>query len=534
MQYKIIVDKQPSSNPSSEKKEYIIDIEELRFLGDVYDTLNIELDRTYVTRRLQLSEYGVLTILDEPVIEELTEVNIELFEGDNYIYISDMQGNHFYAEYLVKNDFTDTFVTENKMNSAISQSAQSIELSVSQTLQGYSTTEEMMATIQVTADEINAEVNKKVGNDELGTKITQNWESVQIAWNKITNYIQFINAMLQIKDSNNNLLMTLNNNGQDFYDSGTLFGHIGTSRYNKDTSQKGLIFGLNPNGKFMSWGKQDETGGDYIVKLYYASNNSFGKDKEGIYLSIPINANNGLYFSGNDINLHQGTYSDGTDYPGIIIGDNVNSNFAMFTRQQTMINSTNGLTINGRQVLTDTSDGRLKNNIKNSEISGINRIKEIKHRQFNWNKDNKYESIGYIAQELEEIDENYVVKNPQYDEKGNIIDNIYQVNSLPIIATATKAIAELTEKLEEKENTINKLLLFINRISEKLNMQEDYNKTFNSTKNIKSKVKSISTLDNMVNFENEIKYSNNIKIPKHTHFILKKDGNIEEKEVTNG
>ena len=65
-------------------------------------------------------------------------------------------------------------------------------------------------------------------------------------------------------------------------------------------------------------------------------------------------------------------------------------------------------------------------------------------------------------------------------------------------------------------------------------MQEDYNKTFNSTKNIKSKVKSISTLDNMVNFENEIKYSNNIKIPKHTHFILKKDGNIEEKEVTNG
>ena len=86
MQYKIIVDKQPSSNPSDEKKEYIIDIEELRVKGDVYDSLNIEKDRTYVTRRLSLSEYGVLSVLDEPIIQELTDLNIELFEGDTYIF----------------------------------------------------------------------------------------------------------------------------------------------------------------------------------------------------------------------------------------------------------------------------------------------------------------------------------------------------------------------------------------------------------------------------------------------------------------
>ena len=82
MQYKIIVDKQPSTNQSEEKKEYVIDIEELRVKGDVYDSLNIEMDRTYVTRRLSLSEYGVLSVLDEPIVQELTEVKIELFEGD--------------------------------------------------------------------------------------------------------------------------------------------------------------------------------------------------------------------------------------------------------------------------------------------------------------------------------------------------------------------------------------------------------------------------------------------------------------------
>lgn len=143
MQYKIIVDKQPSSNLSSEKKEYVIDIEELRVKGNVYDSLNIELNRTYVTRRLSLSEYGVLSVLEEPIIQELTDVDIKLFEGDNYIYLMDMQGNKFYAEYLIKNDFNDIYVNRNEMNSAITQTAENIELSVNQKLTGYATTDEL-------------------------------------------------------------------------------------------------------------------------------------------------------------------------------------------------------------------------------------------------------------------------------------------------------------------------------------------------------------------------------------------------------
>lgn len=180
MQYKIIVDKQPRTNPSDEKKEYIIDIEELRVKGNVYDSLNIEMDRTYVTRRLSLSEYGVLSVLQEPIIQELTDVDIKLFEGDNYIYLMDMQGNKFYAEYLIKNDFTDLYVTTNQMNSAITQSAESIELSVNQKLTSYATTDdleeqvtELNSTISQTAQEINLEVSKKVDDEELtGANIT--------------------------------------------------------------------------------------------------------------------------------------------------------------------------------------------------------------------------------------------------------------------------------------------------------------------------------------------------------------------------
>ena len=214
MQYKIIVDKQSRTNPSSEKKEYVIDIEELRVKGDVYDSLVITKDEDYVMRRLSLSEYQVLTELETPIKEPLKDITIELFEGDNYIYLVDMVGNKFYAEYIVKNDFTDIYVTTNEMNSAINQTAQSIELSVNQKLTGYSTTEEMNSAITVkaneitssvsstyatknelstakseikqTTDSITSTVSKKVGNDEVISKINQSSESVTIDANKIS------------------------------------------------------------------------------------------------------------------------------------------------------------------------------------------------------------------------------------------------------------------------------------------------------------------------------------------------------------
>lgn len=177
MQYKIIVDKQSRTNPSSEKKEYVIDIEELRVKGDVYDSLFITPDEDYVIRRLSLNEYNVLSVLPEPIKQPIPDINIELFEGDNYIYLVDMTGNKFYAEYLIKNDFNNTFATRGEMNSAINQTAQSIELSVNQKFEGYSTTEEMNAAINVKANEINSSVNSKLEDysttTEMNSAITQ-------------------------------------------------------------------------------------------------------------------------------------------------------------------------------------------------------------------------------------------------------------------------------------------------------------------------------------------------------------------------
>ena len=110
MKYIIVVDKQPRTNSSSEKREYEINIDELRKKGDVHDDFKIEEGVARVYRRIGLTKTHMTYILDEEIIEELGELKIKLFEGDNYIYIKDEYNNQMCAEYIVKSDFTDMYV----------------------------------------------------------------------------------------------------------------------------------------------------------------------------------------------------------------------------------------------------------------------------------------------------------------------------------------------------------------------------------------------------------------------------------------
>ena len=203
MKYKIIVDKQSRTNPSDKKREYVIDIEELRVKGDVYDSLIITKDEDYVMRRLELTEHHVLNILKEPIKQPIEDVNIELFEGENYIYLIDMLGNKFYAEYLINNDFNDNYATRREMNSAIKQSASQIELSVNEKLTNYSTTEEMRALIKLLSDQIILEVSKKVGEDEICSVISQSAEEILLKGNRV-----IIESDKFTLDKNGNIIAT--------------------------------------------------------------------------------------------------------------------------------------------------------------------------------------------------------------------------------------------------------------------------------------------------------------------------------------
>lgn len=102
-----------------------------------------------------------------------------------------------------------------------------------------------------------------------------------------------------------------------------------------------------------------------------------------------------------------------------------------------------------------SSDVRIKENIKDSTDSALDIINKIQHKEFDKKDDGRHYKIGYIAQEMEKIDPNFVIKRPEDKEKN--IEERYYINELPIIATLTKAIQEQQKQIEELKNKINKL-----------------------------------------------------------------------------
>lgn len=102
------------------------------------------------------------------------------------------------------------------------------------------------------------------------------------------------------------------------------------------------------------------------------------------------------------------------------------------------------------------SDIRLKENVKNSETDALETINQMKVRQFDWKErmGGWHQNIGFVADELEEIDPNLALGGG-YDENGEM--DIKQINSPYLLNYAIKAIQELSAKVDEQEKRIKEL-----------------------------------------------------------------------------
>lgn len=109
------------------------------------------------------------------------------------------------------------------------------------------------------------------------------------------------------------------------------------------------------------------------------------------------------------------------------------------------------LNVNGNVYANNiSSDRRIKDNIKDCDIKALDIINKIQHKQFDKKDDGKHYNIGYIAQDMEEIDSNFIIKR----EKTDTLEERYYINELPIIATLSKAIQELSQQVESLQNEI--------------------------------------------------------------------------------
>lgn len=491
MQYKIIVDKQSRTNPSDEKREYTIDIEELRVKGDVYDSLVITKDEDYVMRRLSLSEYQVLSVLETPIKEPLESINIELFEGDNYIYLIDMVGNKFYAEYLVKNEFNDTYTTKAEFKTAINETSQKIEL--------------MAMT--------------KLDKNEFATYLELNSEAVKVAWNMITDYLQMEvlneNASLTVRDEAKSLLMSLDKLGQHFYSENKNIMDVKVANVTPEEgiTKKALMFLLDTikmgNDGILGWGyKANENGQEIVIPAIYLGEVNSGEGY-GVHIvpTIPlflslnkIDTNNGelILELENKFNLKKNgntilrTYTNEEGIEAFSFKDNVlvdvggialNGGFIVgagniptsSTVEYFLASyNTNYLFVgqgeNGFSIYANSSDKNLKKNIKNTTNNALDKVMKIKHKEFNWKSNNEHQDIGYIAQDMELIDKTFV-HHTIIKDKDNKEHEDWQINTLSVLATATKAIQEQQEQIEElkeKDKQKDKLIQSLIERIEKL------------------------------------------------------------------
>lgn len=157
----------PSSNlypigDSSTKEFNFYFGEPLRIYNNIYDEFNIIFNEetgyceAKVIRRLNY-ENGQYYILDTPQEQHIANLTMELFKGNNYVYLKEYSNWRIYAKYIFNNELN----TE------------------------YATRVETKTEIRRTADEINLEVSKKVNENEVIAAINLSPETIKILANNL-------------------------------------------------------------------------------------------------------------------------------------------------------------------------------------------------------------------------------------------------------------------------------------------------------------------------------------------------------------
>ena len=148
------------------------------------------------------------------------------------------------------------------------------------------------SSIQILSDKIQSCVT----NDQMGTVIQQNAAAVRIAWNNNSKYVQFENGKIALYDaqvSDSKKRAVFDQNGIHFWRDGYYVGKIGTNVYTQNTSLKGIVFDLEPQGAYMTWAaKRSSSETNYLMKLFYASQNLNGAVADRVHLGCDLDMHN--------------------------------------------------------------------------------------------------------------------------------------------------------------------------------------------------------------------------------------------------
>lgn len=320
----------------------------------------------------------------------------------------------------------------------------------------YSTSSSVSSQIKQTSDAIMTEVNKKVNDSDFGTKITQNYSSVRIAWNSISKYIEFADGAINIYSSTNqgsdNLLCKMTHTGNWYYYKGTKIGKIGTNNFSDDANFKGLVFDLEAEAKYMCWAALDEsTDKDYTVKMIYYHDNS--KSKKGLHFGCNIYTDGSLYLTDNYRFIpytnggvgYAGEMSWVNDSNEVAVRvDGTSKVFKIFNNVTVDVYS--NIDLHNFDILNQ-SDARLKKNIKPTKVNALDFISQVEMKEFDWIESEEHCDIGIIAQQLQEVAPHLVDENK---ETGKLSIKINKF--IPYLVKAVQELSAMVDKDSHNPN----------------------------------------------------------------------------------
>ena len=150
--------------------------------------------------------------------------------------------------------------------------------------------EKLTASIKVNADNITSKVSK----GEMGSYITQYYNNVIIAFNKNSKYVQINPGEIAIYNygvENSKKRAVFDESGNHFYRDGYYVGAIGTNQWSGNNAHKGLVFDLEPQGKYMAFAqKASASATSYTTMLCFSRANSI-YDEYGVNLGCNLIGN---------------------------------------------------------------------------------------------------------------------------------------------------------------------------------------------------------------------------------------------------
>lgn len=411
MKITLCVDKQERKSPSSELRQYSIDIGcPLRSIDDTYDELKIITDDENkligsIIRRCYIDKYGVLKKLSPEETQELVLPEIKLFEGTNYIYIKEFTNLNMKIEYLTNAEMNKYFASKSEMKTTIKQTYDEIMLKVLEKADS----KEMTAMIRL----LSKEIALKVAKGDVVNEFNISDELISIIGNRLK--IDTDNFKLS-EDGKMTAKGADFINGNITTDKNLTVGdniYIGTNQSTEYVYKKKLVFSEKTN----------------IQRGVVGSSEALSLDSEFINLHGKVSVSD----TANDVNFD--TLESNLD------------NFALRNCNGTEIYGGNGFITMSHQPSYD-SDIRLKTKIKKLDVSWIN---DLKIKEYEYKNTPKKKQIGLIAQDY--LEKEYGKYFLQKKHNG-----FYSIN----YGNITNALIQYCQQLNDKIATLEKKIKEMN------------------------------------------------------------------------